>query len=194
MTSVRGKKNRKKHKIDEWDSIIEEIENNREDIWEKEKIYDLSLAQRQEIKLDIESFVTSKQQELEDLEDQLKDWIEKSNQKLLYLKAVEELGREKIQIFTYLNVKYDNKFWPLLAPKGYWNSSKGIVKIEDMEKEINNNYQKNAVNWIQNIKNELLQSIIVQKDNESEKVFEKIINNIVIPALNSKINEFTIGT
>lgn len=145
-----------------------------------------------EIKLDIENFLDELKTLKDDLEEQLgklnenlNNWNHNGNQKLLYLKWIEEIGYELAYLVEFMrdiNGKYFSLLWGLKAPRGYWNSSNKITEIKIMDKKHINSCINKLENLIKQINRDMVNGILI---NGLAQVIEKYL----IPLIEDKANE-----
>lgn len=147
------------------------LKNNNEDYWGNEKLYKSTLEEQMDIKLDIENFLHEQktlkddlEEQLEKLKENLNEWNHNGNQKLLYLKWIEEIGYELAYLVEFMrdmDDKYFSLLWGLKAPREYWNSAKKITEIKSMDQEYKNSCINNLENLIKQINRDMDNRILI---------------------------------
>ncbi|MED3793816.1 hypothetical protein P4571_15365 [Niallia alba] len=132
-------------------------------------------------------------EEYEELEENLDNWRIKAEYKLLYLKAVRELGKDIVLLINYINSHYEYRLFPLLAPKGYYHSGERIIEIKQMKEEYDyqgkNTYLDNSIRFLKNLKKDMENEISSEKDNILDKEVLKLTKKYILPIISSKIDE-----
>ncbi|MCB5235522.1 hypothetical protein [Niallia circulans] len=178
-----------KKKQDKWDWMIESLEDLREDIWEDQKIHDLNSEEQTDMKYYFNDFLFEKRNELAELEGRISDWEEIIDQKLLYLRFINELGNETVQVLDFIRSNFYHDMWVLFAPKGYWNSASRIEKIN----LLSSGHKENAIKYLQRLNQEILDDVKItyEDDTQTDKAIVTIIKKTVLPLIKQKIDEIT---
>ncbi|TKJ86070.1 hypothetical protein PaeCFBP13512_19750 [Paenibacillus sp. CFBP13512] len=163
--------------------------------WNESMIYDLSISEVKEMQNEIHSMILEKESDLDDLENSLRTWKHKAEQKDFYIQATKELGRQNLTLMTYLNkVDKDRRYSPFFSPQGYWNSAKdGIVKITTLttgsKDRSGNTHLQNCINWTKSLINEVSSDKNNHTEAESETALFKAVQFDILPILEEKLKE-----
>jgi|GEM_PF-3225573 len=184
---------KKKNVRDEWQDVINELEYSADNKWEGQLIYELSPSGLESVQTEIDLMIIEAEYELYELEQSVRRWQSKVEQRKLHILVTRELGMENLSLMRYLNEEDDDRrYSPFFAPKKHWNSAKkGIVEIPTLYESIDfgRSHLENCINWSKSLIKEVLLYKSMETDSESEKALVGAIQNDVLPILTAKLEE-----